>query len=138
MFYSQACSKQTHTHTHVCTHTCTHDRCKLCGSCLRNLKRKAVGNGAEKQANQPRISLEESPIMRLAIVQVGRGLPANLAQKFAAAAVEVAGAGNVSKSASAILRHMLICPKPSIHPRSLPWFANADIEGIASDLFTEK
>ena len=52
---------------------------------LRNLKRKAVGNGAEKQANQPRISLEESPIMRVAIEQVGRGLPANLAQKFAAA-----------------------------------------------------
>ena len=81
---------------------------------LRNLKRKAVGNGAEKQANQPRISLEESPIMRVAIEQVGRGLPANLAQKFAAAAVEEAGAGNVSKSALAILRHILICPLQSI------------------------
>ena len=87
---------------------------------LRNLKRKAVGNGAEKQANQPRISLEESPIMRVAIEQVGRGLPANLAQKFAAAAVEEAGAGNVSKSALAILRHILtaLWSLRRVHPRA--------------------
>ena len=72
--------------------------CNMGGSGMLKLAkalRKGKGNGAARDCG---ISLSTSPIARLAAEQIGKGQPAHLLQRFAAAALEESGATNVSSS----------------------------------------
>ena len=66
---------------------------------LKKRKLQATNEGAASSSSNGKRGLSlSSPITRLLAEQIGKGKPAHLLQKFASAAVEEAGAHNVSSS----------------------------------------
>lgn len=70
------------------------------------MRKRTAHETSPSSSSSGRLSLS-SPITRILAEQIGKGKPANLLQRFASAAVEEAGAHNVS--ASILLNRVSFC-----------------------------